>query len=144
MQYVRTVKEIKVFGIFIMDSYQEMLRRNWSYRFDKFEQSILSWSPRALETIFQRVEVIRTFALSRVYYLASILPLPLVTAKSFEKMIGKFLWTSSGKVLRVSIDELKNPLEKGGVGLICIKSMSKSLLLSQVLRLLKSEWILDG
>ena len=41
--------------------------------------------------------------------------------------------------MRVSIDELKNPLEKGGVGLICIKSMSKSLLLSQVLRLLKSE-----
>jgi len=113
LDYVRTVKEIKVFGIFIMDSYQEMLRRNWSYRFAKFEQSILSWSPRALETIFQRIEVVRVFALSRVFYLASILPLPSGTANSIEKMIGKFLWASSGKVLRVSIDELKNPLEGG-------------------------------
>jgi hypothetical protein len=54
LQYVTTVKEIKVFGVFIMDSYQELVKRNWSFRFSKFEQSILSWSSRALETIFQR------------------------------------------------------------------------------------------
>ena len=138
LQYVTTVKEIKVFGVFIMDSYQELVKRNWSFRFSKFEQSILSWSSRALETIFQRVEVIKTFALSRIFYLASILPLPLVTAKNIEKLIGKFIWASSGKILRVALEEMKNPLEKGGCGLTCIKSMSKSLLLSQVLRLLKS------
>ena len=139
LQYLRTVKEIKVFGIFIMDSYRDLLKRNWSYRFDKFEQSLLSWSSRVLETIFQRVEVVRTFALSRIYYLASILPMPKATANNIEKVIGKFLWSSSGKILRVSLEELKNPLEKGGCGLTCIKSMSKSLLLSQTLRLLKSD-----
>ena len=59
--------------------------------------------------------------------------------QNLEKMIGKFLWASSGKVLRVSLDELKNPLEKGGCGLVCIRSMANSLLLSQVLRLMKTE-----
>ena len=75
LHYVRTVKEIKVFGVFVMDSYKEMLKRNWSYRFDKFESAVLSWSSRVLETIFQRVEVLKTFALSRIIYLASILPM---------------------------------------------------------------------
>ena len=138
LHYVRVVAEIKVFGIFIMDSYKDMLKRNWSYRFTKFEQSILSWSGRVLETIFQRVEVIRTFALSRIYYLASILPIPQASVKDIERVMGKFLWSASGKILRVSIDELKNPLEKGGCDLTCIKSMSNSLLLVQVLRLLRS------
>ena len=41
-------------------------------------------------------------------------------------------------LLRVSIDEIKNPPEKGGLGLVCIESMSSSLLLSQLLRLFKS------
>ena len=48
INYLKTVKEIKVFGVFIMNSYNDLLKRNWSYRFEKFEQSILSWSPRVL------------------------------------------------------------------------------------------------
>lgn len=36
--------------------------------------------------------------------------------KKFEKDLGKFVGTSSGKVLRVSIDELKNSVGKGGWG----------------------------
>ena len=58
--YVKTVEEIKVFGVFIMDSYKQLLKRNLSYRFDKFEKAILSWSSRVLETLFQRVEVVKT------------------------------------------------------------------------------------
>ena len=65
--------------------------------------------------------------------------MPQAMAKRIEQVIGRFLWSLSGKVLRVSLEEMKNPLEKGGCGLTCIMSMSKSLLLSQVLRLLKSK-----
>ena len=39
IKYLKTVKEIKVFGVFIMNSYKDLLKRNWSYRFEKFEQS---------------------------------------------------------------------------------------------------------
>ena len=97
LHYLRVVKEIKVFGIFIMDSYKDMLKRNWTYRFSKFEQSILSWSGRFLETIFQRVEVIRTFALSRIFYLASILPIPEASVKDIERVMGKFCGQHQGK-----------------------------------------------
>ena len=64
---------------------------------------------------------------------------PLPTARNIVRVIGKFLSSASGKILRIALEELKNPPVKGGVGLICIKSMAQSLLLSRLLRLLKSE-----
>ena len=132
------MQELKIFGVFFVDSYRSMIKRNWDFRFVKFLDVIKSWSPRVLETLSQRVEVLKVFALSRVYYIASILPINITMVRKFEKEMGKFLWTASGKVLRVSINELKNIPEKGGQGLPCILSRCKSLMLSQLLRLLRS------
>ena len=75
IKYLKTVKEIKVFGIYVMDSYRSLIKRNWDFRFHKFESAIKSWSPRILDTMLQRVEVVKVFALSRIYYVASILPI---------------------------------------------------------------------
>ena len=54
------------------------------------------------------MEVIRLFGLSRVYYVASVLPMKTGVVKKFEQLMGKYLWNFSGKVLRVAIDEIKN------------------------------------
>ena len=137
MDYVRTVKEVKVFGIFFLNSYKNILKRNWDYRFRKFEQTVISWSSRRLNLLVQKVEVLKIFALSRVYYVASVLPMTKTMGAKFEKLIGKFIWSHSGKLLRVAMNELKLPVEKGGLGLTCIHFMSKSLLLTQLLRLIK-------
>ena len=134
LNYLQTVKEVKIFGIFVMNSYRGLLKRNWDYRFKKFEDAILSWSLRSLESLFQRVEVVKTFALSRVIYVASVLPLSKTMARKFEKVIGKFLWNFSGKVLRVPMNELKLSRLKGGLGLTCICSAAKSLKVSQILK----------
>ena len=91
-----------------------MVKRNWDYRFERFQEVIRSWALRILDTLVQRVEVLKMFALSRVVYVASVLPIRKTMIKKFEKELGKFIWNSSGKVLRVSLDELKNPQEKGG------------------------------
>ena len=40
LQWVRPVKSEKIFGIFICDSYKEMLELNWNYRFKKFSNII--------------------------------------------------------------------------------------------------------
>ena len=127
-----------MFGIFIMDSYRSLMKRNWDFRFGKFENAIKSWSPRMLETTLQRVEVVKVFALSRIYYVASILPINKTMVNKIEKVIGQFIWKKAGKVLRVSIQDLKNSVDKGGLGLPCILSRSKALMVSQLVRLLKS------
>ena len=138
LDYVITVKEIKIFGIYILNSYKSILKRNWDYRVRKFEQAVMSWSSRSIYLLSQRVQVLKTFALSRVYYVASILPMTKSVGNRFEKLIGKFIWTYSGKLLRVALNELKLPSKRGGMGLTCIHLMSKSLFLTQFLRLLKN------
>ena len=91
LQYIKAVKEIKVFGVIFMNSYRDMLSKNWSVRFQKFEAAIISWNGRILESIYQRIEIMKTFAMSRLYYLASILPLPQGISKKIDQVIGKFI-----------------------------------------------------
>ena len=81
---------------------------NWNHRFQKFSSTIYSWSNRVLDTLQQRVEVIRLFGLSRVYYVAAVLPMRPGVIKKFKKLMGKYLWDWSEKILRVAIDEIKN------------------------------------
>ena len=119
LQYVKSVEELKVFGIFIRNSFQCMAKRNWNYRFEKFQQSLFTWSFRALSSLYQRVEVINTFALSRIYYIASILPMQKCIIRKIEHSIGKFLWPWSGRVLRVALKDVMNRRENGGLGLVC-------------------------
>ena len=137
LNYVQSVEEVKVFGVFLLNSYSATLKRNWDFRYRKFEQAVYSWSSRALEHLSQRIDVLRTYALSRVFYLASVLPLSKTLGKKFEKLMGKFIWKYSGKILRISLNELKLPANRGGLDLTCVNFMSRSLILTQLLRLLK-------
>merc|ERR1712240_279544 len=136
--WLKSVKCVKVFGVFICDSYAELLGTNWDFRFNKFRNAVLSWSSRLLSTLQQRIEVIRVFALSRVFYIASILPIKSGMVNKFESLIGKFIWQGSGKILRVAIGELKNDHLSGGLNLPCLSTMNDSLLASQCARLLRS------
>ena len=136
--WLSPVSSVKIFGVFISDSYPELLNTNWDFRFQKFRNAVFSWSGRRLSTLQQRVEVIRVFALSRVYYISSILPIKPSMVKKFEALIGKFIWHGSGKILRVALGELKNDHLAGGLNLPCLTTMSDSLLTSQCVRVLRS------
>ena len=136
LTWLRTVKSVKVFGIHVSDSYKQMVSENWNFRLQKFNQTLYSWSSRTLDTLQQRVEVLRLFALSRVYYVGSILPMRVSHVKKFEAAMGKFIW--KGRILKVALGELKNDHMSGGLNLPCVKTMNDSLLSSQCLRLLRS------
>ena len=124
--------------MFICDDYNEMQKLNWDYRFQKFSLAIFAWSPRVLDSLQQRVDVIRVFGLSRVYYVASILLVPPNVVKKFESLMGKFIWNKSGRILRIALDDVKNKKCNGGLQLPCLASMANSLLVSQCVRLINS------
>ena len=92
-------------------------------------------SAKLLETLVQRVEVLRVFATSKLWYKASALPLPIKFVKKFEAAMIRFLWI--GKLEKLKIDEVKNPELSGGLNLPCIMSRADSLFLSQTCRLLR-------
>ena len=100
-----------------------MLALNWDFRFKKFINTIMSWNSRILDTLQQRVEVIRVIAFSRVYYISSILPIRTTMVKKFESLMGNFIWRGSGNVLRVALEELKNDHLAWGLHLPCLATM---------------------
>ena len=138
LSWIKTVKEVKVFGVKIVSSYKEIIAINWDFRFGKFEDAVKSWSSRALDSLSQRIEVLKTFALSRLWYLGSALPIKKGMVKKIEKVCGKFIWNQSGRILRIKMEELKKPRLEGGLGMPCVSAMTDALLVRQMTRMLGS------
>ena len=92
LQWLRVEEELKIFGFQFRHSYKDSLERCWAECYAGFHKVLMSWSSRQLNTLIQRVEVIRIFATSKLWYKASALPLPPKYAKKFESAIFQFFW----------------------------------------------------
>ena len=64
ISYIRSEKEIKVFEVFVQDSYQSMVKKNWEFRLRKFQNVTTSWASKFLPSLRARVEVLNVYALS--------------------------------------------------------------------------------
>ena len=133
-QWLRVVKMIKIFGFQVTPDYKKTLESSWEICFSGFNKTIMSWSSRQLNTMVQRVEVLRSFATSKLWYKASALPLPVKFLKKFESLMGRFLW--AGKLEKLQLDEVKNLRSDGGLNLPCVSSKANALFLTQSCRLL--------
>ena len=139
LAWLKSVSEVKVFGVWLCASYKEIITVNWRFRLQRFEDAVKSWGSRFLDSLSQRIEVLRVFALSRLWYLASALPTKREFVKKVEQVCGRFIWNQSGRILRIKMEELKKPRDEGGLGMPCFSSMCDSLLVRQLLRMLVSE-----
>ena len=138
LDYLQPVEEIKIFGIWVMNNYRQLLSVNWSRRIEKLRNSIFSWSGRHFGNIKQKVDVLNCFALSRIFYVAAVLPVTKSALRTINTLIGDFLWKKSGKVLRIPREECVNREDKGGMALLDMEAMCNSLIASQTFRLMKS------
>ena len=134
VKYLKVVTEMKIFGFTICPTYQLTLDKTWERVVRGFEKVLFSWQSRQLETLAQRVEVTRTFALSKLYYVAQVLPLPNKVRKKIDSSLSKFIFR--GRHERLQLDELQNSCEQGGLGLPNIAVKADSLLLKQMCRMM--------
>ena len=125
---------MKVFGIKLYPTYKEILENNWKEAHREVTKCLTSWNTRVLNSVFQRVDVLNIFVLPKLWYKAETLPLPPAWAAEFEKLVYAFV--KKGKMEMLALQELCNPREKGGLGVICIRSTADSLFLKQTLRML--------
>ena len=91
LPWLQTKSELKIFGFQLTPVYKTTLDRCWSECFAAFHRTLMSWSSRQLETLVQRVETLRIFATSELWFKASALPMPLKFAKKFEAAMTRFL-----------------------------------------------------
>ena len=67
VNWLQTEKQLKIFGVIICPTYQQTLQKTWEKVITGFEKVLYSWSSRTLETLSQRVEAAKTFAMSKLY-----------------------------------------------------------------------------
>ena len=121
-------------GFQVCPQYSDTLSCTWEAVFLGFQRRLFSWESRTLNTLHQRVQVSQTFALSKLWYVAQVLPLPQSVLKKIESALSAFIFR--GRHERLKLAEIENTVDEGGLGLTCVATKAESLLLRQSLRIL--------
>ena len=139
--------KIKVLGVFI--GHGDMAEANWRPRIDAVARCLDAWRSRALSFSGKAI-IINMLALSRIWYVASLVHMPLWVLSELERLVFNFFW--SGKRDLVARNVLFHPKEAGGFSVVSIRYKVFSLLLQWVKRLslasngwvyLLTYWLLD-
>ena len=88
---------MKFFGFTICSSYQQTLEKTWARVLMGFEKVFYFWQ---FETLTQRVEVAKTIALSKLYYVAQVLPLSANTSVWPKKILSKHICSIQNALYR--------------------------------------------
>ena len=121
---------IKILGIFI--GHGDLEEANWMPRIEAVEKCLASWRGRAL-SFSGRAVVLNALALSRIWYVASLVFLPSWALTRLNAAVFGFFW--AGKRELVARNVVRQPKDKGGFSVVSIESKIFSLLVQWVRRL---------
>ena len=129
-----TVNEscVKTLGIYVGHDKKMCYDNNWTKTVNDIEKLFESWKKRKL-TIFGKVCVVNTLAISKLIYVASILEYPdKNTIKLLNAKIFEFLWNKRDRIKR---NTLIGPICDGGIKIVDIESKIKALKASRTKKL---------
>lgn len=122
---------VKILGMFIHRDIEKMIELNWNPILNTIRYMFSKQLTRNLNLI-QKIWNINLFILSKVWYIAQIIPLPEDVAQRIELGITYYLWT--GHIYKVAKSQLWKRTEQGGCGLIAVNNKSKALLIKTLLQ----------
>jgi hypothetical protein len=103
--------QMKIFGFVICPTlYQETVTKPGIELYEDLRKCCFHGNPGSLT-----VEVAKIFALSKLYYVAQVLPLPDKQRRRVESCLSKFIFI--GRQERLKLSELENRPMQGGLGL---------------------------
>ena len=113
---------IKILGIHISYDKDEMIQRNFVDKILKIKKRLNMWRQRDL-TIFGKILILKTFAISQILYVASVLHVPEPILKEIDSIIFDFLW--NGKAHKVKKKVVIQENELGGCRMVDLIEMLK-------------------
>ena len=122
---------IKALGVYYSYVIKLLHEKKFIERLDSVKKLINIWSSRGL-SIYGKVTVIKSLNIPAFVYISLLLPVPKEIVKELNQMIFKFLWKGIDKVTRLSTI---NEYENGGLKMIDLESMIKSLRLAWLKRI---------
>ena len=108
--------KLKILGVFI--GHGNLEEENWHPRIDTMDHVLMSWRSRSL-TFCGKALFINALALSRVWYVASLVHVPAWVEKELSRFVFSFFW--SGKRELVSRSTVVQPHLFGGFSVVNVK-----------------------
>ncbi len=102
---------------------------SWELVATGVERVLLEWATSHLPTLLQRARALEAFALSKVWYLAQILPMPTGIASHLRRVVTEFFW--NGRLERLAFEVLHLPVSEGGLHLSAVSARAQALLVKQ-------------
>ena len=123
---------IKCLGIYYFNNWNDTVNKNWQLVEEKIDTCLRFMKLRKL-TIFQKGVLVNSCVISKLIYVASIIPIPIKVAKNITQMIFKYLW--NGRYDPIRRDALYLPKECGGIGLKNVMIKCNSALLKTFIKI---------
>ena len=122
---------IKALGVYYTYDIKLLHEKNFIERLDSVKKLLNIWSSRGL-SLYGKVTIIKSLLIPKFVYILSLLPAPKGIVQELNRMLFKFLWKGTDKVTRLSTI---NDYENGGLKMIDLESMIKSLRLAWLKRI---------
>ena len=138
MKWVR--EPTKILGIHVSYNEKGNDQLNFKLKIQKMQSKLDIWNSRAL-TLYGKVLIAKSLGLSALIYSASIVNVPTDIPANVTSRLFKFLWKN--KRDKIEPDAVYQEYDKGGLRMIDVDVMFKSLRLAWIPRLLqntKSNW----
>ena len=123
---------VKILGIHVSYDEKENNQHNFNHKLQKLQTNLDLWRARDL-TLFGRVLIIKSLALSQLVYSASILNVPQEITPIIKTKLFKFLWKNKND--KIKREGLYQDRDKGGIRMIDVETMIKVLRLAWIPRL---------
>ena len=111
---------IKILGISISYDKEQMIKMNYENRILKIKKILSMWKQRDL-TIYGKILILKTFALSQLLYASLVLPMPKKILNEAQAIMYNYLW--NGPTYKVKKDVVTQGFEKGGCKMIDLQEM---------------------
>ena len=110
---------IKILGIYF--GYDEKQRNELNFRqtLKSIKKSLHMWKWRNL-SILGKIQIIKTFAIPKLMFRASVIPVPKDLVKEVNSIFYTFIWNGKDKVKRCA---LISDIDQGGLKMLDIESM---------------------
>lgn len=129
-QQIKEVDDLKILGVHFSQSFDKTIDQNYNGIIKLINISLLQQYSRRLN-LFQKVYVLNTYILSKLWYVAQVFPPDNKHLASLRSICGKFLW--KGHFYKVERNELYLPVLKGGIALLDVECKTKSLFIKNIL-----------
>ncbi len=123
---------IRCLGIYVGYDNKTCLKLNWTDKLAEIQRLLDNWRSREL-TLFGKIQVLKSLAISKIVFQATNLPIPDEVCKKLTTHFFEFLW---GKTDRVKRSIMVQKFENGGLKMIDVPKFLQSLQIPWLKRIL--------